>query len=76
MNPAAGAVGSRGRRSEPSGDKNRFSRIMEPTGQISVVNYFCKVIEVPPPMFIHNLSHLNCTIPFTDHSFVRVKGLA
>ena len=52
--------GSRGRRSETSGDKSSFSRIMDLTGQTLLVDYFCNFIQVSPPMSVHNLSHLKC----------------
>lgn len=46
------------RRSEASESKTSFSRIMDLTGQTMLVDCFYNFIEVFPPLFIHNLSHL------------------
>lgn len=54
--------GSTGRRSEASGDKSNFSRIMNLTSQTLLVDYFCSFIQISPPMSVHNLSHLKCPV--------------
>ena len=45
-----------------SGNRHSFFRIMDLTGQTLVVNCFYNFIEGPPPVFIHDFSHLNCTM--------------
>lgn len=67
--------GSRGRRSEVSGDKNYFSRIMDPLGQTLLVDCFCSLTEVSPPMSAHNLSHLKCTVVVKRHAKTTEWGL-
>lgn len=53
---------SRGRSSEASENKTSFSRIMKLAGQTLLVDCSYNSVEVSPPMSIHNLSHLKCTM--------------
>ena len=53
--------GSR-RRHEASGNKASFSRIMELTGQILLVEYLKNFIGVSLSMSVHNWSQFKCTV--------------
>lgn len=49
-------------RSETSGDKNRFFRIVDLTSHTLLQACFCNFRDVSPLMSIYDLSHLECTV--------------